>query len=480
MRFSILQIGDTTLLAITLLLWWTKAVARIKLTNPNCILKFVHRALISLLSVATGVAQFMPLDVQEMKFRVNANSEIGQPQNSEKYFQYNLDFNSIIGKNIENFIVPSFRGRLSKTLVYNYRFVLTNSANYGPRIGSRYERSGEYTGSKKPGDVSTLESFLAFKSKRVYLQAGKCFPSDFKPGRRDIFNNFQLPGATGFLYVINFGFAKYSHGYFSLGYSSEGDINSGYTRYYATQHLTITFGSNSNEIVIGDRVIYSGINQSVQWKYFTPLEPFLLSTFNFGSPENNDNHAIDIGVVLNNIVGFQLLGNAVIDEFEVDSADRMTNDDDWGLQLRISKEYEKQFLKKIALNSIYTSDYLGIHYSKSTNFEIYGLPIFSEYGPQVKRFELTSYFASVTAKSKGWISIYKHSQGKNSILGTSWEPKANSEDLASWRDVFGVESEILFEVKEKYFIFCYLNIDHRMNNTIQLSLAYSFNGTSTE
>ena len=189
--------------------------------------------------------------------------------------------------------------------------------------------------------------------------------------------------------------------------------------------------------------------------------------------KNNDNHSIDFGVILNNIGGLQFLGKVVIDEFEVDSADRLTNDDDWGIQVIISKEYRNQFLEKISLNSIYSSDYLGIHYGKSTNFELYGLPIFSEYGPQVKRIELTSHFASNRACIKGWISIYKHSQGKNSIIGTKWYPKANAADLGSWREVFGVESELLFELREKYFAFFYLHIDEEFNRTIKLSLAYT-------
>jgi hypothetical protein len=415
----------------------------------------------------------MPLDVREMKYRVNANSAIEQSKNIDKYFLYNLDVSSIVEKNIEAFIVPSFRGVLDNKLIYYYKFVLTNSPNFGPRIGSRYERSGGYTGSKKPGDYSILESYLAFNSNRIYIQAGKFFPSYLQPHRKDISNNFQIPSVPGLLYTIDFGYAKYSHGYFSFGYSSEDDLYSGYSRYYATQHLTITFGSKSNEIIIGDRVVYSDINQSIQWKYFTPLEPFLLSVFNFGSPENNDNHSIDFGVILNNIGGLQFLGKVVIDEFEVDSADRLTNDDDWGIQIIVSKEYRNQFLEKISISSIYSSDYLGIHYGKSTNYELYGIPIFSEYGPQAKRIELTSYFNSDKAGLKGWISLYKHSQGKNSILGTKWNPKATDDDLASWGDEFGVESEIFIELREKYFTFLYLKIDEEYNTTVKLSLAYS-------
>ena len=473
MCFILLQVGETRLLDFNLFTLVEKSSGEGKINKYNLIMKIVHCALFLLLTSGPVVGQYMPLDVREMKYRVNSNSAMDLSQRTDKNFLYNLDFNSIIDKNIDAFFVPSFRGVLHKKLIYYYKFVLTNSPNYGQRIGSRYERSGEYTGSKKPGDYSTLESYLAFYSDRISVQAGKFFPSSLQPRRKDIFSNFQLPSVPGFLYTIDFGFAEYSHGYFSFGYSSEGDMYHGYSRYYATQHLTITFGSNSNEIIIGDRVLYSGINQSVEWKYFTPLEPFLISVFNFGSPENNDNHAIDIGVILNNIGGIKLLGKVVIDEFEVDSADRLTNDHDWGIQFVISKEYRNQFLEKISLNSIYSSDYLGIHYGKSINYELYGLPIFSQYGPQVKRTELTSHFASDRAGFNGWISIFKHSQGNNSILGNEWYPMASDEDLASWRDVFGVESELLIEYREKYFIFIYLNINEEFNTTFKLSLAYS-------
>jgi hypothetical protein len=437
---------------------------RTRSTNIQLILLFLY------LFPGIVIGQFMPLDTDEMQKRVNPvrSARIG---GDSLLNEVGMDINLFTDVHASLFIVPQFQRRIQNHLSFHYKSIITNNPDYGPRIGSRYERSGEYTGSKKPGDFSTLEAYFLYQRRTLSIKAGKFSQAEIHRSRADIENNLQLAPVYGFAYYFYLGEFKYSQTHYFLGYSSENDFSSGYSRYYATQKISLK--ANYFDISIGDRVIYSGIDQSINLRYLAPFDPFLVEVFNFGAPTNNDNHAIDLSLTLKTNVGLKLIGKIIIDEFEIDSADRLTNDDDWGSVVSVTYDTKNQFFNQISLRHIYASDYLGIHYGKSTNYEISGLPIFSEFGPQIKRVEIEGYYQQFNQQVEGWIAIYNQQSGKNKIIGSRWNPKAIEEDFASWEYSTGIESEVLFKISDHYFSFLRVNIDNKKKSTFNLSIAYS-------
>lgn len=414
----------------------------------------------------------MPLDVEEMLSRAQ-NMPINYFNSDSSRMHLGVD----IGLSSENqgtlFITPSFRRNLNQNITYKYKLFITNNPDYGPRIGSRYERSGEYTGSKKPGDVSILQSYIQMNLTYSMVKLGKFSPWLGLPLRFNLEQNHHLPPVYGMEYTYEIDNIKYSHGHYWLGYSSAGDFAEGYSRFYATQKLILSW--KYLDLGFGNKVIYAGLNQAMNWKYWIPFEPFLLSVFNFGAPSNNDNNALNYSFKFKPNAYLQFTGTLVIDEFEVDKADRKTNDDDFGFQLGSNFNMDNSYLKQVAVNYLYSSDYLGIHYSKSTNFEVLGLPIFSTFGPQTKRADIVAKLISSNRKLNSWISIYWQSQGANRILGTPWKPKATSIDDESWSTVIGIEAEMLILLYSRYYAFVYLNFDDSNSFVCNLSVAYTFN-----
>jgi hypothetical protein len=415
-------------------------------------------------------AQYMPLDVSEMYSRINVSTYDFTIHDSVSQ-KIKIDL-SLVSENHGSFFISStYSKMLNKNISYYYKLFFTNNPNYGPRIGSRYERSGNYVGPRKPGDVSTLRSYLYFDFEDITIRAGKFSPWGNPVYRFDIEHNHLLPPVYGFEYKYNLTHFQYTHGNYWLGYSSSGDNVVGYSRFYASQKLKY-FGNYFN-IELGDRVIYSGVNQPLNWSYLVPLDPFIISVFNFGAPSNNDNHAIDISFIVKPNDRFRIIGKAIIDEFGVDAADRVYSDDDYGIQISSILDTDNDYMKQIAINYIYNSDYLGIHHSKSTNFEIQGLPIFSVFGPQTRRIEVVNNFFLVNEKIKGWIAFYWQSQGKNRILGTPWNARATTSDHESWEIERGIDAEIFFQINERYNSFMYINISDTSSPLFEISLAYS-------
>jgi len=410
----------------------------------------------------------MPLDVKEMQNRtqnvVRENTYIDSPV---KQTSYSISFLTLNANSI--FITPEYSSSLNEYLSMSMRLIITSNPNYGPRIGSRYERTRSYTGPKKPGDFSFLESYILYSNDNLMVKGGKFSPSDASFSRFDIQSNYQTAPLYGYLYSFKKNRFIYSQGHYWIGYSSEEDTQQGYSRYYAKQKLL--YLGKYTTYSIGDRVIYAGENQVINWRYNAPFEPFLVSVFNLGAPTNNDNHLIDFGLDYRNSKGLAIIAKIVIDEFQIDYKDRKTDDDDFGYQFSIIKNINNT-TTSVAFNHMYSSDYLGIHYAIATNYEIMGIPILSKYGPQSKRSELLCNYELFKKKVIGWAAIYADSKGENEIIGTPWNPKASSNDKESWTDSFGFESEVLISVSQNYFGFIYMNLNNRDDPSFQIALAY--------
>ena len=417
-------------------------------------------------------AQYMPLDLLEANQRVIYQ----QPENilqDSSGKMYGMDISIISNSGTSLFFVPSFRKKIRENITYNYKLFLTTDSNYGPRIGSRYERSGNYTGPSKPGDLSILQSYIYIDLKSTKIRLGKFSPWDNNNRISGIINENYLSPIHGFELQYSFLSLKYTHGNYWLGYSSTNDDVDGYSRFYATQK--IEYSGKYLNIEMGDRVLYAGINQAFDWRYIVPLDPFILSVFNFGAPENKDNHAIDMSFAWYVNDNLRISGKLIIDEYQIDADDRKLDADEYGYQISVILNTGRPYMRRIAINHTRTTDYFGIHYGKSVNYEINGIPILSEYGPQVRRTELIQNYYFKQDRLRGWVSLFRESRGENRILGTPWEIKSEQSEYENWTHRVGFETEILINLYKNYYSYLLFSLDDINGPIWNLSILYSFN-----
>ena len=421
-----------------------------------------------LIMSCSAMGQFMPLDYSEMKWRVSSFSKFERSVCvNDTLLGMGLDLSLVNLSPYTIFIAPYHSYQISPKASLKIKMIITNNPDYGPRIGSRYSRTGNYIGPEKPGDLAFTESYFSIHQERIQLLIGKIPTSYNSTSRFGILSNFELSPSYGFWYKINIAKLDYSQFHYWLGYSSDGDLSTGLSRYYAGQQVKIQGGKYL--IIVGNRVIYSGADQSVNWRYLVPFDPYAISIFNRGSPRNDNNHIIEISMYGRLAKDFEIGSELVIDEFQVDKADRDINDDDWGINLSAVKFIQNSVISSLRLNYLYASDYLGIHYGGSTNYEILGIPILSRYGPQTIRIEFVTSF-DFNHRAIGWFSLYRESKGDNTIINTRWQPMASDEDQISWTSATGVELEILVTAKEYGYVFGYL--DTRDGKTTNVGVSF--------
>lgn len=415
--------------------------------------------------------QYLPLDVEEMKFRTGMHVQM--PGIGESTI-IDTGKGLVASLSTENrgtiFIVPKIFLRLSDNINIRFKAIATNAKYYGPRIGSRYERTGNFVGSKKPGDFSTLHSALNYETQNYFLRLGKLQlqSGNFK---NDIRYNNYLPSAHGLRYGFRLKDFAYTHGHHWLGYSSPMDDTIGLSRYLAYQAFAMQTAKFTLEIA--STVIYAGTDKPIKIRYFSPMDPFIVELFNLGSPDNDDNYAILLGFVWHTLPQFDIHIRAVIDEFEVDPEDRVINDDDWGMQLLAEYNLDSDLFSQLYLSFIYASDYLGVHYGESINYEVMGLSLFSRFGPQYRRIEFGATLNKPNGSLSSHLQAYYHIGGENDILGTEWQPRY-IQSGTNWTSTWGVVIESGWNVRRDMFIYSILDINNIQTIMFQLEVGYTF------
>ena len=412
--------------------------------------------LLLVLLVLTSVnAQYLPLGTDEMEHRLAIRQD--------DLLDYRLDFENTYDQSKVNmslgysdrdhfslFFLPRFRLAITSKLQFRYKLFVTSEGSYQQRIGSTFRRTGNYVGPERPGDFKILESFLVYSTPKFLLLAGRFSPGIVAKYPSDIMNNFLLPPVDGFYYRFKSSGIALEYGHYWLGYSSPGDEVEGYSRFYAVQK--ISFQNDRLTFGIGGKIIYAGVDMGVNWRYLNPLDPFVVSVFNPGQ-HTNDNHVLLGWFSLRNLRGLDISASVAVDEFEVDPEDSKLFDNSYGVQLEVERIVNLGFIKNVSVSYLYASPYLGIHYGESTNFEVFGAPILSRYGPQSERTELKTYFNLPFFHSTGWFSLYYMEEGDNDIIGTSWQPKLDDLARASVASHVGLEIEVMYKISESFTIY---------------------------
>jgi len=398
-----------------------------------------------LLTLSSANAQYLPLGTDEMEHRLAIRQDA--------LLDYRLDFENTYDQSKVNmslgysdrdhfslFFLPRFRLAITSKLQFRYKLFVTSEGNYQQRIGSTFRRTGNYVGPEQPGDFKTLESFLVYSTPKFLLLAGRFSPGIVAKYPSDIMNNFLLPPVDGFYYRYKSSGIALEYGHYWLGYSSPGDEVEGYSRFYAVQK--ISFQNDRLTFGIGGKIIYAGEDMSVNWRYLNPLDPFVVSVFNPGQ-HDNDNHVLLGWFSLRNSRGLDISASVAVDEFEVDPEDSKVVDNSFGFQFEVLSSVNIGFINNLSFSYLFATPYLGIHSDNSINYEIFGTPMFSRYGPQSERMELKAHFNLSSLNTAGWFSLYHMEQGDNEILGTPWLPKPDSLAKASVTGYIGLEIEFM-------------------------------------
>ena len=428
-----------------------------------------------LLTLSSANAQYLPLGTDEMEHRLASRQD--------DLHDYRLDFKNTYDQSKINmslgysdrdhfslFFLPRFRLSITSKLQFRYKLFVTSEGNYQQRIGSTFRRTGNYVGPEQPGDFKTLESYLVYNTSKFTLLAGRFSPGLTAKYPSDIMNSYLLPPVDGFYYRFKNSGIELEYGHYWLGYSSPGDEVEGYSRFYAVQKISfqndwLTFG-------IGGKIIYAGEDMSVNWRYLNPLDPFVVSVFNPGQ-HYNDNHVLLGWFSLRNLRGLDISASVAVDEFQVDPEDLKLADNVFGAQLEVGRRINLGFINNLSISYLYASPYLGIHSGESTNYEVFGAPILSRYGPQSKRTELKTYFNLPLFHSTGWFSLYYMQEGDNGIIGTPYQTRVDDLVRESVTSHVGLEIEMMYKISESITIYAVVDQTASGEGFAGLCLYYS-------
>ena len=193
---------------------------------------------------------------------------------------------------------------------------------------------------------------------------------------------------------------QFNLNYFHLELLS-GQLHSGvnnigrFKRYLGGKRLTFISKSKRLLLTVGDMILYSGINRSIEWQYLNPIIPYIFSDLE-KETEHNDNNMIFIygrAIGKGNLsVYFELL----VDDFQIDIENRDKYPDALGSKIGIDGTYNVG-RKEIGFEIEYTriSGYTYITREWFTNWEDRGIPIGYQYGPDCQ---------SLFFKMESWIT----------------------------------------------------------------------------
>jgi hypothetical protein len=217
-------------------------------------------------------------------------------------------------------------------------------------------------------------------------------------------------------------------------------------------------------VIVGvkDAVLATGIKRGVDFYYLTPGAIFELEQLHnhIGAVENartnNDNHIIgfDIAFIIQNWGSLYVDG--IIDEFQIDAADRQDVQDVFGINIGFQKTLKHGSL---VVEYFLSSPWLYTNGGQFTNVEYYNYSIGLR-TPQSHGLSLIHVFDGKKWNSDVQISLYQ--KGKQD-LGIVWDADGNKIPLYDFSDRVEVEVDARIEFKEyqylDHFRVCYNLLD---------------------
>ena len=217
-------------------------------------------------------------------------------------------------------------------------------------------------------------------------------------------------------------------------------------RWYYYKDISIEF--DKFILTISESILSTGENRSPEWYYLNPLGFFIAEQMHNednidGNPENNnDNYFIGIAIEYFKNDNLTIKGSIMIDDFQIDSEDRPSYQDVFGLSIGL--EYSKNNTY-ISANYHYASPWLYTNNGLFTNYASHDLPI----GLRLPN----SYFIELELKHKFEYSsiqaiIIAGERGEQN-LDTKWY-SGNNDSESNYIEYFDFTQSIPLELFLKY------------------------------
>ena len=250
--------------------------------------------------------------------------------------------------------------------------ILINES-YGEReLGESYKRAG-ITGKYENGYIQYSTQNITIQLGRKPVWWGQSWESSIiKSGHSPPYNHatlllefkdFQLELLTGQLH------------------SGRVDSIGRFKRFIGGKKFTYISKSSKYLLAVGDLILYTGVNRSVEWQYINPVIPFIFSDLENDAGENDNNMIFIYGRgIINSTLStyFELL----VDDFQIDIENRDKIQDGLGFKMGFDGTRTVKN-KKFGFEVEYTriSGYTYLAREWFTNWEERGIPIGYKYGP---------------------------------------------------------------------------------------------------
>jgi hypothetical protein len=216
-------------------------------------------------------------------------------------------------------------------------------------------------------------------------------------------------------------------------------------RWLYYRRLSYDTGHGVN-VGLKEAVLATGIKRGVDFYYLTPGAIFELEQLHnrVGAIENartnNDNHIIGFDLEINFRKWGSLYFDGIIDEFQLDAADRQDVQDVFGINLGVKKTLPHGSL---VVEYFLASPWLYTNGGHFTNVEYYNYPIGLR-TPQSHGLSLIHAFGGKRWNSEIQLSLYQ--QGEQN-LNTVWDADGNKIPLYDYSDEVEVEVDAKIDLK---------------------------------
>jgi len=201
-------------------------------------------------------------------------------------------------------------------------------------------------------------------------------------------------------------------------------------------------------VIVGlkDAVLATGIKRGVDFYYLTPAAIFELEQLHShigakeGARTNNDNHIIGFDIEFNFKKWGSLYFDGIIDEFQIDAADRKDVQDVFGINLGVKKTLPHGSL---VMEYFLASPWLYTNGGQFANVEYYNYPIGLR-TPQSHGLSLMHAFEGEKWNSDLQLSLYQKGEQN---LNTVWDADGNKIPLYDYSDEVEVEVDAKIDLK---------------------------------
>ncbi|NQV38727.1 MAG: hypothetical protein HQ509_12080 [Candidatus Marinimicrobia bacterium] len=277
-------------------------------------------------------------------------------------------------------------------------------------FGSEYSRSGIN------GRVNT--AFVRYENDRYLAQFGRS-PVVWGSTYSSIIQSGLAPSYEHFDGKINMGdfTVEVLGGQLGSEYLSDGTR---IKRYISGHQVNWLSCNNSLLIGVGEQIIYTGQNRSLEWVYLNPFVPYVFTAFDKDEEPtgagDNDNSIIFMYLRYNYKPNLSVYSEMIIDDYQLDDTGRQN-----ALGINVGLDWGTHIFNKPTTGSLsYTQidSWSYIHHGQFTNWENRSHPIGYYYGLDVRSVGMLT---DIWVTPSLYLNLdYTYVEKGNNLLSSGW------------------------------------------------------------